>query len=207
MRQVPPYRMATDRLVIRCWQPGDAAAMKAAVDASLDHLRRWMPWAWDDPQPLDAKIELLRTFRGNFDLGTDFVYSVWDAGEQEVLGGTGLHPRVGQDALEIGYWVRRSRSGQGIATEAAGVLTRVALEVCGVDRVEIAVEPGNHASEAIPVKLGFEREGLLRRRLPWRDEQPHDKIVFSLFADGSAPALAAMPLFDAWDAAGRPIDL
>lgn len=207
MRQLPPYRLATERLVIRCWEPRDAAGLKAAVDGSLEHLRRWMPWAWDDPQPLADKVERLRTFRGNFDLGTDFVYSVWDLAEREVLGGAGLHPRSGPDSLEIGYWVTAARAGQGIASEVAGVLTRVALEICGVDRVEIGVEPGNGASEAIPRKLGYEHEGVLRRRLPWRDEAPRDRICYALFAEGSASALAAMPRFDAWDAAGLPIEV
>lgn len=205
--RVPPYRLVTERLVIRCWEPSDAPALKDAVDSSLEHLRRWMPWAWDDPQPLDEKVNLLRTFRGNFDIGTDFVYSVWDRDEQELLGGSGLHPRVGQDALEIGYWVRASSVGKRVGTEFAGVLTRVALEICEVDRVEIRVEPGNRPSEAIPVRLGYTREAVLRRRLPWRDEQPHDAVVYSMFAHESAPALAALPTFDAWDAAGRPIEL
>ena len=43
--KTPPYRIVTERLVLRCWEPRDAAALKEAVDASLDHLRPWMPWA------------------------------------------------------------------------------------------------------------------------------------------------------------------
>ena len=50
-----------------------------------------MPWAHDEPQSLDEKVALLRLFRGNFDLGQDFVYGVFSADESEVLGGTGLH--------------------------------------------------------------------------------------------------------------------
>ena len=45
-----------------------------AVAECLDHLRPWMPWAHDEPKPLDEKMELLRTFRGRFDLGEDFVH-------------------------------------------------------------------------------------------------------------------------------------
>lgn len=39
----PAYRIVTPRLVIRCWNPPDAPLLKAAIDASLDHLRAWMP--------------------------------------------------------------------------------------------------------------------------------------------------------------------
>lgn len=56
----PAYRIHTARLVIRCWNPADAPLLKAAVDASLDHLRPWMPWAENEPQELDKKIDGLR---------------------------------------------------------------------------------------------------------------------------------------------------
>jgi RimJ/RimL family protein N-acetyltransferase len=112
----PPYRVTTKRLVVRCWEPRDAPKLKEAVDASLDHLRPWMPWAADEPQPLAQKVVLLRRFRGQFDLGQDFVYGIFAADESEVVGGSGLHTRAGEGALEIGYWIRASQVGRGLAT-------------------------------------------------------------------------------------------
>ena len=152
----PAYRIVTPRLVVRCWEPRDASLLKEAIDSSLDHLRPWMPWAQHEPQTLAEKVELLREFRGQFDLGASSVYAIFDAGEERVLGGTGLHPRIGPDGLEIGYWVRADAVGQGHATEATAALTRVAFEVADVDRVEIRCAPANHASAAIPPKLGYE---------------------------------------------------
>src|ERR1700759_5294954 len=38
----PPYRIETERLVLRCWNPADAEALKEAVDASIEHLLPWM---------------------------------------------------------------------------------------------------------------------------------------------------------------------
>src|SRR5262249_27870811 len=52
-----PYRIETERLVIRCYEPGDAALMKDAIDSSLEHLRAWMPWAEAEPQTLAEKAE------------------------------------------------------------------------------------------------------------------------------------------------------
>src|SRR5918993_2281639 len=133
----PPYRIVTERLVLRCWNPRDAPLLKEAVDSSLDSLRAWMPWASDEPTSLEEKGQLLRRFRGRFDLGQDFVYGIFDPEEAEVVGGTGLHTRAGDDALEIGYWIRDSRVGNGYATEVTAALTRVAFELCEVERVEI----------------------------------------------------------------------
>jgi hypothetical protein len=70
--QDPAYRVHTPRLVIRCWEPADAPLLKAALDASREHLRPWMPWAADGPQRLEAQVSLLRHFRGQFDLDQDY---------------------------------------------------------------------------------------------------------------------------------------
>src|SRR5262245_41910016 len=99
----PAYRIETERLVVRCYQPADAPLLKAAIDASLDWLRPWMPWAQNEPRPVAEKVSLLRQFRGAFDLGQDFPYGVFNPEETELLGSCGLHLRVGPDAREIGY--------------------------------------------------------------------------------------------------------
>jgi RimJ/RimL family protein N-acetyltransferase len=197
----PPYRIRTERLTLRCWEPGDAPLLKDAVDTSLDHLRPWMPWAAEEPKPVEEKADLLRTFRGRFDLDEDFVYGIFAPDEQEVIGGSGLHTRVGSRALEIGYWIRASRTGNGYAREATAALAKAAFRVCAVDRVEIRVDPANEASLRVPRALGFTEEATLRRRLPaGADDMARDCVVFTLFSDdleGSPVAQAAVEVFDA----------
>jgi RimJ/RimL family protein N-acetyltransferase len=199
-----PYRIETERLVIRCYDPRDAPLVKEAIDSSLEHLRVFMPWIDDEPQTLAAKVELCRRFRAAFDSGENFVYGIFDRGEEEQLGGTGLHPRVGPGGLEIGYFTRAGAVRQGIATEAGAALTRVAFEVCGADRVEIRIDPRNTASFGIPRKLGFPEEATLRRRLPGREgESFRDVAIHTLFRDDYDPAIA--PPLRAFDAAGAQV--
>ncbi len=162
-----------------------------------------MPWALEEPQPLEEKVQLLRRFRGSFDLGQDFVYGIFSADETEVIGGTGLHTRVGEGAFEIGYWIRESRVRAGFAAESAAALTRVGFEVCGVDRIEIRVDPANEPSVAVPRKLGFSEEARLRRRLRTQErEEPRDVIVFTLFRNELSGTLAASAQLEAFDARG-----
>lgn len=203
--KAPPYRIETERLVVRCWEPRDAPLLKDAVDSSLDHLRRWMPWAHDDPQPLPAKVELLRMFRGHFDLGQDFVYGIFSADESEAVGGTGLHRRSFEGVLEIGYWIRASRVGEGLATEATAAVARVGFEVAEASRIEIRVDPGNAASLAIPRKLGFVEEGTLRRVLHGQDGTPlqRDAVLFALVAEELPDSPAASVALRAFDAGGN----
>jgi RimJ/RimL family protein N-acetyltransferase len=165
----PPYAIRTDRLLIRCWDPADAPLLDEAIRASLEHLRPWMPWAHAEPTPIDEKVERLRRFRGQFDLGQNFIYGLFEPDGSRVLGGSGLHPSDGAGSVEIGYWIRSDAVGRGLAGESTAVLTRIAIEHCGVERVEINVDPDNAASLSIPRRLGYTEEATLRRRLPTSD--------------------------------------
>ena len=201
----PAYRIETERLVLRCWQPADAPLLKAAVDASLEDLRAFLPWAHDEPEPLAAKLELLRQFRGKFDLGQDFVYGIFDREEREVLGGTGLHTRVGDGAREIGYWIASEHAGKGLATESTAALVKVGFEVEYLARVEIHCDPANARSLSIPRKLGFRHEGTLRARTPRRGATPADRMIWTILAEEYPATPCARAPIRAFDAVGRPI--
>ncbi|MDQ3035147.1 MAG: GNAT family N-acetyltransferase [Myxococcota bacterium] len=202
MGRGPAYRIETERLVIRCYEMTDHAAMSACIGASLAHLRAWMTWLDDEPLTDDVRIERLRKFRGMFDGGQDFVYGIFDR-EGAFLGGTGLHPRVGPDATEIGYWIAQSHEGRGLITEAAGALTRVAIEVHGLDRVEIHCDPRNVRSAAVPERLGYTHEATLRRRMRDSDGRLRDSMIWTIFADELASSPAKTIAYTAYDAAGR----
>lgn len=200
----PAYRIVTPRLVIRCWEPQDAVKLKEAIDSSIAHLLPWLPWAQNEPEPLERKYERIRRWRGNFDLGTEFVYGVFDRAESRVLGGTGLHNRVGPEACEIGYWVRADSTGQGLATEFSAALTRVAIEVEQVSRVEIHMVVGNQRSASVPRKLGFVHEATVRR--PHPDGGPlFETMVWTMFADRYPGSPAATYPVEAYDFAGQRI--
>jgi RimJ/RimL family protein N-acetyltransferase len=193
------YRVETERLVLRCWQPGDVDGLCDAIGASLDELREWMPWAHDEPKPPDEKIEFIREARSAFDDDRDYIFGIFDAAEETVLGGTGLHTRRGPGIREIGYWVRSSHTGRGIATEATAALTQIAFETQGVHRVEIRCSPDNEASAAIPEKLGFEHEGTLKKAGVDAEGNPRDTMIWGMpdsNFSGSPPDAAAIEGFD-----------
>ena len=199
-----PYRIETGRLVIRCYDPHDARLLKEAVDASIEHLRPWMPWIRFEPETIAEKVGLLRRFRGEFDLGTNFVYGIFNRDETKQLGGAGLHLRGGEGSLEIGYWVSAEAIGQGIATEAAAVLTRAGIELCDLDRIDIQVEPRNDRSLAIPRKLGFTQEGVLRRRLEPSDDGPRrDSVLFTMLREELAGTTCVSYEYAAYDVVGN----
>lgn len=73
----------------------------------------------------------------------------------------------------IGYWIDRSRAGQGYAPEATVTTLRFAFEELGLHRVEIAIVPRNHASRRVVEKLGLREESIAVRLLEidgvWED--------------------------------------
>ena len=201
----PAYRVETERLVLRCWEPKDAQSLKSAVDASREHLRVWMPWADTEPESIDIAIKRLRQFRAMFDLDKDFVYAIFNRDETQVLGGSGLHTRLGETVREIGYWIHVDHINQGYATEVSAALTKVAFEIDGIDRVEIHCSPQNLASSAVPRKIGFVHEATLRRRGPIKDGQPVDSMIWSMHADSYPNSLPSRAEVVAYDGFGSPI--
>ena len=194
----PAYRIETKRLILRCWKPEDAAMIQEAAAASKEHLLPFMPWAADEPQPVEQKVELMRRFRGLFDRGEDYVYGIFNKDESRALGGTGLHTRPKDNALEIGYWLHKDFINQGLITESTAALTKVAFELYHVERMEIHCSIQNLASAAVPRKLGYIHEAT-RRRLGFAHGDKTDQMIWTLFADEypSTPcALAEIKAFD-----------
>ncbi|MEZ5041133.1 MAG: GNAT family N-acetyltransferase [Saprospiraceae bacterium] len=123
------YKIETKRLIIRCYEPKDAELLKISIDESLEHLLPWMPWAKNEPESVKAKMERLRKYRGQFDLGLDYTFGIFDKDEKKLVGSTGLHTRGGNNAREIGYWINAKHLKQGYATEAVKALIKVAFEI------------------------------------------------------------------------------
>lgn len=195
----PAYRIETKRLVVRCYDPSDAPLLAESVTESLEHLRPWMPWVYNEPEPIEEKVQRLKLFRGNFDLGQNFTYGIFNIEGTKLIGGTGLHTRLGGNELEIGYWIHRAYVNQGLVTESTAALVKVAFEMIHIHRLEIHCDPENFASAAIPRKLGFTHEGTLRAKTRFLDGWSDSMIWGLLETDypGSPSSKAEIKVFDA----------
>jgi RimJ/RimL family protein N-acetyltransferase len=180
----PPDFVRTERLSIRRWRVADAPLLKDAIDSSLDHLREWMPWAVAEPTPVEQLRERLAGFEGQFDNGEEWLFGIFNPDESAVIGGTGLHRRIGPTGLEIGYWIRASEVRRGYATEAAAAMTHVALTLPGIDHAEIRCDPANAISAAIPRRLGYSHLITLTEDAETPGGAPRDTMVWRMQANG-----------------------
>jgi ribosomal-protein-serine acetyltransferase len=147
-------------LVVRRWRVDDAALLHDALTQSIEHLRPWMPWIADEPLTVEQRRDRIADWQTHWATG-DRVYGMFV--DDEVVGGCGLHTRIGHGGLEIGYWVRAGRTDRGYATEASRILTDIAFATPGINRVEIRHDATNVASSRIPAKLGYVRVRDLHR--------------------------------------------
>jgi RimJ/RimL family protein N-acetyltransferase len=156
-----PQRWATERLILRCPQPGDGALVHAAQTETLDELRPWMPWAQSEPRLDDAEAYCRRTF-ANFILREDLVWFVLEP-DGGFVGSIGLH-RIDWSLrrFELGYWRRTGRGGRGLMTEAAKAVARLAFDRLEAHRVEVRMDDENTASWKLAERAGFTHEAVLR---------------------------------------------
>lgn len=141
--------------MLRRYRTDDFGRLYGAIEANRDHLRPWMPWADQDEATATA---FLAGAVARWDRALEFNFTIVDAADERVLGGAGLHRRGAADDIEIGYWRSVDAGGRGIVTAATRALTRAALDLDGIRRVEIRCDEANGASAAIPRRLGYRLE-------------------------------------------------
>ena len=95
--------------------------------------------------------------------------------------GLNFFNRVHQVA-NLGYWVRTSATGRGVATKAAHLVARFGFAQLGLHRIEILAAVDNIASQRVAEKVGAVREGVLRKRLLINGESL-DAVMFSLLPE------------------------
>lgn len=162
MSAAPANRLAVGGLDLVRWRPEDVPVLTAAIRASRDHLRPWMPWvaAYDeDPAAAAGFVEAVDRAWAE---GTEWSWGTWDGGV--LVGAVGMHTRGAPHVREIGYWTHVAHLGRGIARLGAAAVTREALRCDGVTRCEIRHADTNVRSARIPAHLGYRWVGTAPRR-------------------------------------------
>ena len=161
----------------------DADEVVAAIRSSLAEVSPWLTWATEDYGVADhCDWVMTSAQRGDYPL------LICDPAGA-VIGSVGLNQidRLNSRA-NLGYWVHSARSGQGIATRAAALTARWAVEGLGFARIEIVMSVENSASRAVAERLGAYHEGVLRSALDLHGRR-HDAHLYSLVA----PEVRAWP--------------
>lgn len=161
----PFVKLTDDNITLRPYEFGDENALLKAVKESLPELNPWMSWA-NESYSSETALNFITLARAYWASGAMYAFAITDSQTGEFLGGCSLshiHPLY--HFCNLGYWVRTSRQGNGIAGRAAKLTARFAFERVNLIRVEIVIAVGNEASRVVAQKIGAHDEGLLLNRM------------------------------------------
>jgi ribosomal-protein-alanine N-acetyltransferase len=174
-----PIVVESERLIVRPVEERDLQALML-VNGD-DEATRFLPYAsWRSLADGRAWYERMSNLGVR---GESIQYVLTDRASSLAIG-TCLLFRYEESSAraELGYVLGRAHWGCGIMREALVAVINCAFGVYGLRRLEAEVDPLNHASSRLLERLGFAREGQLRKR--WIDKGvAHDTIIYGLLSD------------------------
>ena len=166
------------KVKIRCYKTDDSGAFHAAARESTEEVYRWLPWCRPDYSLREAE-DWTESRRKLFDEGIEYEFAIVD-GNDRLLGGCGLNQINAVNRMaNLGYWVRTSETGRGVATSAVRQLADFAFSETELERLEIVCAIGNKASQRVAEKAGAIREGVLHGRL-FLHGRGHDAVMYGI---------------------------
>jgi len=167
---------------LRRYCEGDVDALFEAARESVRELSAWMPWCSENYSRAESQA-FVASRAASWEAGEHYSFVIQDTASGQFLGSVGLNfINRGHRFSNLGYWVRTTRTGRGIATSAARLAARFGIAELALNRIEIVTAAGHLASQRVAKKVGAHCEGVLRRRLVIHD-QVHDAVMFALVAE------------------------
>lgn len=165
--------LKSERLILRPLRSDDAAAMHIAMsDVDL------MSWWSSAPH---TSLEQTQDYVNINAAGDQYMTWAITHDNDEALGWVVFVEH--RDAVkELGYILRRSHWGKGIAREAVRRVIRHGFDDLGLRKIIADTDPENMPSNALLQQLGFQKEGYLRSE--WKTHLGvRDSILWGLLED------------------------
>jgi RimJ/RimL family protein N-acetyltransferase len=167
------------KVTLRPYRMEYVDATYEAIRESIPEMTLWLPFAHKDYSSKESR-NWIKQRPGEWKKGATYDFAMFDAKNGIMIGGCGINNIDNIDRrANLGYWVRTSRMGQGVAPAATILLAKWGFEALKLMRIEILVATGNQRSLRVAEKVGAKREGILRNRITIRDKV-HDGVMHSL---------------------------
>jgi len=173
------FELGGDGLLLRPYRPEDSRALAAAVRESVDSVGVWLPWCNTGYGDAEAEAWIAHCAEG-WRSGEHFAFALFDVGAGQFLGAAGLNQRNREhNFMNLGYWVRTSQQGKGVAVRATQLVAGFGFGQIGLTRIEIVTALDNRASRRVAEKSGAALEAIARNRLVDRGN-PIDAALYAL---------------------------
>ncbi|MBK8167827.1 MAG: GNAT family N-acetyltransferase [bacterium] len=158
--------------------------MFEAAKESVAEVNLWLSWCHRDYSIEEAQ-QWSAAQALAFEQGREYEFVVTDDNGR-FLGGCGLnHINCADRGANLGYWVRTTEMGRGVALQAVRRVVEFAFTATNLERLEIVCAVGNRASQRVAEKSGAAREGIARGRIYLRG-QPCDAVIYSILRSDAA---------------------
>jgi ribosomal-protein-serine acetyltransferase len=175
-----PERLETANLTLAATRAGMGSLVHEGLVESLQDLKRWMPWARVD-QVLEQTETHCREEQARWHARQEIDFCFFSKEGDAFVGKGGLHTiDWSVPKFEVGYWIRSSCAGRGIATEATGALVALARDRLGARRIEITCDARNASSRRVAEKSGFALEGIHRNARRDTAGELADKCMYAI---------------------------
>jgi RimJ/RimL family protein N-acetyltransferase len=165
-------------VLIRLYEECDAEVMTAAARESTGDVLPWMPWCHAEYSASEA-LCWIRAVRDGHAAGTMHEFAIVDAAGR-FAGGCGINQiSLGTGVANLGYWVRSSVAGRGIAPAAVLQLASWSFQHTPLHRLEIVAAAANRRSQRVAEKAGAHRDAVLRKRV-LVNGAPSDAVLYSI---------------------------
>lgn len=166
-------------LELRLFQRQDSSKFFQLVEENRSHLSKWLPWVQNMATPYDAE-SIISLWQQQFAENTGCNAGIFYRGE--LVGSIGLHQIDWHNKFtSIGYFLAKKAEGRGIITRTVRSILNYAFFHLGLNRVEIRCGVNNKKSRAIPERLGFVLEGIVRQG-EYLSGHYHDLLLYSMLA-------------------------
>ena len=165
---------------LRLLEHRHAEELFALMDTNRGFLRQWLP-DWDVQKTLDECKGLIRSSLAQLAENAGFMMGIWVEGSLAGVVGTGRIDWENRSSL-IGYWLGEDFQGKGLVTRACGAVVEYLFTELKLQRLEIRCATDNPRSCAVPKRLGFTKEGVLRKAQAL-DDHYLDIEVYGLLAE------------------------
>jgi len=150
----------SDRVQLKLRDESHAKETYWLIKKNEEHLRPWMKWI-DKVESVDDSIANIELNIEEWELKTDLHLGIFR--DELIIGMISLHniDYLNHKAY-IGYWLDEDNVGRGIMTDAVRTLIEYGYAELELNRIEIRAGVHNLKSRAIPERLGFVQEGIIR---------------------------------------------
>ncbi len=177
-----PETLETPRLLLRAPQLTDAPHLYAAVRESLAELSPFMIWATPEYSLLGCRANT-RAAIDLFKTGKGLRYHFFDRTTGEFVGNASFHHiDWNVPKLELGYWLRTSRTGEGLMREGVRALADMAERELRAARLEIRCDDRNLKSVRVAEGCGFRLESVMRHESRDPQGQLRDTRIYARIA-------------------------